>query len=96
MVTPFLPPPPPPESRAVYEIIWKNCGKAGQATDGNITRRMRFAFWIINAADTHSEYVILIAVSLQQWSCERALVLRYAYIACLVMLFYCSQRYDSN
>ena len=74
----------------------KNYGKAGQATDGNITRRMRFAFWIINAADTHSEYVIVIAVSLQQWSCERALVLRYAYIACLVMLFYCSQRYDSN
>jgi hypothetical protein len=23
------------ENRAVYEIIWKKCCKAGQATDGN-------------------------------------------------------------
>jgi hypothetical protein len=28
------------ENRAVYEIIWKH-GRARQATDGNIIRRMR-------------------------------------------------------
>ena len=36
-------------------------GKAREATDDNIIRRMRFAFWISKATDTHSEYVILIA-----------------------------------
>jgi hypothetical protein len=33
---------------------------AGQATDDSIIRYMRFACWINNAADTHSEYIILI------------------------------------
>jgi hypothetical protein len=28
---------------------------------------MRFAYWIPNATDTHSEYVILIVFPLQQW-----------------------------
>ena len=46
---------------------------------------MRFACWVIKAADTHSEYVILIASSLQQWLHEGALMLRCAYIACLVI-----------
>jgi hypothetical protein len=36
-------------------------GRARQATDGNIIRRMRFACWVNNATDTHSEYVLLIA-----------------------------------
>jgi hypothetical protein len=35
-------------------------GRAGQATDDNTIRRMRFAFWITKAADTHLEYVILL------------------------------------
>jgi hypothetical protein len=35
--------------------------RPGQAT-GDIIRRMRFAYWVIKATDTHSEYVILIAV----------------------------------
>jgi hypothetical protein len=48
---------------------------------------MRFAWWIINATDTHSEYVILNAFPRQQWLRERASVLRYTYIACL--LCYC-------
>ena len=42
--------------------LWDNVEKydAGrEATDGNITRRMRFAYWITKTADTHSEYVIL-------------------------------------
>ena len=36
--------------------------------------------------DAHSEYVILIAFSRQQWLRERALLLRYTYIACLVCM----------
>ena len=41
---------------------------------------MRFAFWITNASDTHSEYVIIIAFPLQQWLHVRASMLRYEYI----------------
>jgi hypothetical protein len=47
-------------------------GRATQATDDNIIRRMRFACWITKATDTQSEYVILIAFPRQQWLRERA------------------------
>jgi len=30
-------------------------------------RRMRFAYWISKATDTHSEYVTIIAFPQQQW-----------------------------
>jgi hypothetical protein len=48
--------------------------------------RMRIACWIPKATNTHthSQYVILIALPLQQWLQERASVLRYMYIACRV------------
>jgi len=46
---------------------------------------MRFACWVTNATDTHSEYVILIAFPLQQWLYEHASILRYMYIACIVL-----------
>jgi hypothetical protein len=46
--------------------------------------RMRIACWMPNATNTHSVYVLLIAFSLQQWLRERASMLRYTYIACLV------------
>ena len=52
-----------------------NVGKsvtARHATDDNIIRRMNFAFWITKATDTHSEYVILIALLWQQWLREPA------------------------
>jgi len=39
---------------------------ARQATDNNIIWRMRTACWITKAMDIHSEYVILIALQLQQ------------------------------
>jgi hypothetical protein len=52
------------------------CCTAGEATDDNIIRRMRLACWITKAADTHSEYVILIAFSRQQWLRERASIVR--------------------
>jgi len=40
---------------------------------------------ITKATNTYSEYVILIAFPLQQWLYERVSVLRYTYIACLVL-----------
>ena len=60
-------------------------GRAGQATDDSIKWRIRFAWWTTRAANTHSEYVILIAFPRQQWLRERAPMLRYTYIASLVI-----------
>jgi hypothetical protein len=71
------------KSRRLWDNVEKY-GTARQDTDGNIIRRMRFACWIANATDTHSEHVILIAFPLQQWLRERNSVLRYMYIASLV------------
>jgi len=59
-------------------------GKAGQTTYDNIFRRVRFAYWMNTATDTHSEYVIFIAYPLQQWVHERPSILRYTYIVCLI------------
>ena len=42
--------------------------------------RMRIACWILKVTDTHS-----LAFPRQQWLRERPLVLRYTYIACLVL-----------
>jgi len=50
--------------------------RVGQATGDNIIRCTRNACWILQATNTHSKYVILIAVPLQQWLHERASVLR--------------------
>jgi len=38
-----------------------------QAKYGNIIQRMRLAYWITKATDTHWEYVIVIAPPRQQW-----------------------------
>jgi hypothetical protein len=62
----------------------EKCGRARQALYDNIMRCMRFACWITKATDTHSEFVILIAVPRQKWFRERASMLRYTYIVCLV------------
>jgi hypothetical protein len=51
-------------------------GTAGQATDGNMIRRMLFACWISKATYTHSEYVILIAFPRQPWLWAGASMLR--------------------
>ena len=59
-------------------------GRSRKATGDNITRRIRFARWIINATDTHSEYAILITFPRQQWLRERSLMLRDTYIDYLV------------
>ena len=55
--------------------------RAGQVTDDDIIRRMRFACWITEAADTYSEYVTIIAVPLQNWLHERPSLLCCTYIA---------------
>jgi len=62
-------------------------GTVGQATDDNIMWRMRFACRTTKATNTHSEYVVLIAFALQQWSQKRASMLRYMYTACLVYYY---------
>jgi len=61
-------------------------GTAGQATDGNIIRRMRFACRKIKATNTYSQYVLLIVFPLQRKLHERVAMLRYTYIAGLVIL----------
>ena len=43
-------------------------GRAGHAT---AIRRMRIECWVAKAADTRSQYVILIAAGRQQWLRER-------------------------
>jgi hypothetical protein len=71
--------------------LWHNVQKYGtarQATDDNIIRRMRNACWITKATDTHSEYVIIIAFSRQQWLCERASILHYSTLPVLLSFQY--------
>jgi len=57
-------------------------GRAWQATEDNIIRRMRIARWINKATDPHLEYVILINFPRQK---DYANASRYIYIACLVI-----------
>jgi hypothetical protein len=65
------------ENRALYETMWKNMIQTDrQASDYDIVWRMRFACCIRKATDTHSESVILIAFSQQQWLQERVSMLR--------------------
>jgi hypothetical protein len=65
-------------------------GRARQATDDNIIRRMRFAGRITKATDTHTGCVILIAFPWQQWLRERAALLR-LYVHCLSGYYYLSE-----
>jgi hypothetical protein len=60
--------------------MWKKYGRAGQATDDNIIRRMRFACWIPKSTDT--KYVIIITFPRQQWLRKRASMLR-LHVHCL-------------
>jgi len=67
------------ESSFVYEIRVERYARAGQATDGNIVRLVRFAWWLTKPTETHSEYVILIAFTQDQWLHERATVSLYTH-----------------
>ena len=49
--------------------------------------RMRLAWWIIKATDTHSEYVILNAFPLEQWLHERTSLLRYGTRQVMLQLY---------
>jgi hypothetical protein len=51
------------ENRTVCEITWKNIAEPDRPQ--MTIRRMSIACWIPKATDAHSEYVILIAFSLQ-------------------------------
>jgi len=46
--------------------------------------RMHNACWVPKATNTHTGCVMLISLPLQQWLHERASVLRYTYISCIV------------
>ena len=65
-------------------------GRARQATDGNIMRRMRAACWMTKAKNTLTEYALLIAFTREQLLRERYSVLRlYAHrLSCLLSLLF--------
>jgi len=69
------------ENCAVYEIMWKKKQNSREGHRSQYNTAQRCACWITKAADTHSEYVILIALPRQRWLRERALM----YIACFVI-----------
>jgi len=70
----------------VHEIMWKNTVEL----DGPqiIIWGTCIAFCIPKATNTCSEYVILIALPLQQWLHECAPMFHYMHFACLVMLLF--------
>jgi hypothetical protein len=58
------------DSRAVYQIMWKNVVQPVSLQ--TTIWRMRMACWVPKATNTHSEYVMLITVPQQRWLLERA------------------------
>jgi hypothetical protein len=72
-------------NRAVCELMWKNIVEPARPQIP--VRHMRIAFWIPKATHACSEYVLLIAFTLQQWLNVRASMLRYTHIACIVSSF---------
>ena len=67
---------PPPQKNTVYELMCIITVEPG--------RPQMTICWIPKTTKTHSEYVIFMVFPLRQWLSERASILRYAYIACLV------------
>jgi hypothetical protein len=62
--------------------MWKNIVERGRL---QVTiERMPILCWIPKATNTHSGRVIFIFLPLQQWLHERASMIRYTYIACLL------------
>jgi hypothetical protein len=74
--------PPLPENRVVCEIMWKKYCRAGLARDDNMIRRMRIALQTAKAKQTHSEYLIRMAVPHQQRLDKFTSLLRYTFIGC--------------
>ena len=75
----------PPENLTIYEIKWKNTVEPDRPH--MIIWRTHNAGSIPKAKNTRSESVTLIAFPLQRWLHERASMLRYTYIACLVLFY---------
>jgi len=48
--------------------------------------RMSIACWLLKTTNTHSEYAIFVTFPLQQLLHERASMLHYMHIACLVLV----------
>jgi hypothetical protein len=63
-------------------IMWKNSVERGRLQ--MTIWRIRIPCWILKATNIHSEYVILIALQLQQWLHESTFILPYTYTAYLV------------
>jgi len=70
-----------------YEIMWKNTVPMDRPQ--MTVWCVQIACWIPKATNIHSEYVILIALPLQQWLHKGASVFQYMYIACLLLVFFC-------
>jgi hypothetical protein len=68
------------ENRDVYDTMWENTVERGRPQMAML--RMRTAFLIPKATNTHSEYVISVACPPQQCLQERASFLGHTYIAC--------------
>jgi len=51
---------------------------------------MRFVCWVTKATDTHSEYIILIALTRQQLLRKRASLLRCTYIPVFLVIRICT------
>jgi hypothetical protein len=66
---------------ALYEIMWKSAVQRGRPQ--NTIWCMRIPCWTFVAINAHTGCVILIP--LQQWLYERASMLRYKYVVCLVI-----------
>jgi hypothetical protein len=72
-------------NRTMNEIMWKIILEPGRPQ--MTIWRMRIGCWIPKATNIHSEYVVFIAFTLQQWLHGRVSMLRKEYIACLVALY---------
>jgi hypothetical protein len=70
--------------RAIYEIMWKN--RVDPDRPQIKIWHISTACWIPKSTDTHTEYAIFIPFLLQQWLHKCVSILRYTYIACLVIL----------
>jgi hypothetical protein len=74
------------ENGLFCEIIWKNIVQPDRPQ--MTIRRMRIAWWIPKATNTQTGYVTFVALPLQQFLHQRASLLRYTYIACVVIFLY--------
>jgi hypothetical protein len=70
----------------------EKCGRAIPATGDNIIQQTHFVYWITKAIDTHSEYIIPLAIARQQWLCKCAsiLCLYVHYLSCWNFIMLCA------